>query len=211
MKFTIKNKLILAFGIIIILASFNGLYSIVSVKSVNDKSSEITEVWFKGNNLAHSMDLAITDYRIREYRHVVTDDDNIMSGAENEIVEFKDKFEKSLNEYQGTATLQREKDLVAEIKISYPKYIEVSNKVLALSRAGKNEEANQLMLGESKQNFDNVNDKVEELIDLNEEQANTANEQSNKTYEKSKFILIIVTAMIIILSIVVAAYSVTRF
>ncbi|MFL0165105.1 methyl-accepting chemotaxis protein [Candidatus Clostridium helianthi] len=206
MRFTIKKKLIAAFGLIILLASFLGMYSISSIKSLNDKSDEITKVWFNGNDLAHTMNTTMADYRVREYRHVATNDENLMNDTENELKTLKDKFETALNDYQGTMILEEEKDLVAEIKEEYLKYFEISNKVLALSREGKKVEANELSLSEAKQDFDKVNDTITKLVVLNQEQANLANAQNNKTYEQARFMLIMIAITIILFSIVVAAY-----
>lgn len=206
MKFTVKNKLIAAFSVIILLSSFLGLYSISSIKSVNDGSSEITEVWFRGNDLAHTMDTAISDYRIREYRHSVTEDENLMADTEKELQALKDKFEEAINDYESTVILQEDKVLIDEIEEDYPQYFETSKEVLQLSRELKTKEAIDLLYGESKNSFDKVNNKIAELVELNQEQANLANEQSNKTYEESRLILVIITSTIILLSIVVAVY-----
>lgn len=160
MKFTVKNKLIIAFGLIILLASFFGLYSISSINSVNNKSQEITEMWFKGNDLAHTMNTTLADYRLREYRHVATNDEVLMANTENELQTLKDNFEKALNDYQRTIVLQEEKDLVAEIKAEYPKYFEISDRVLSLSDQNKKADANELILGDSKNSFDKLNNTI---------------------------------------------------
>jgi Methyl-accepting chemotaxis protein len=206
MKFTVKNKLIAAFGVIILLSFFLGVYSISSIKSVNDRSSEITEVWFRGNDLAHTMDTAISDYRIREYRHAVTEDENLMADTEKELQALKDKFEAALNDYESTVVLQEDRELVAEVEEYYLQYFETSKEVLQLSRELKTKEAIDLLYGESKNRFDKANNTIAELVKFNQEQANLAKEQSNKTYEESRLILVIITSAIILLSIVVAVY-----
>ncbi|MVX63141.1 methyl-accepting chemotaxis protein [Clostridium chromiireducens] len=209
MRFTIKKKLIMAFGLIILLVSSFGLYSILSIKSVNDRSNEITKLWFNGNDLAHTMNTNIAEYRLREYRHVATSDEKLMSDTENELKILKDKFESTLNDYKGTMVLQEEKDLVVEIKEEYLKYSEISDEVLALSNGGKKVEASKLTLSESKQSFNKLNDTIVKLVKLNEEQANIANTQNNKTYDQVRFMLIVILATIILLSIVIAAYITT--
>lgn len=206
MRFTIKKKLIMAFGLIILLVSSFGLYSILSIKSVNDRSNEITKLWFNGNDLAHTINTNIAEYRLREYRHVATNDEKLMSDTENELKILKDKFESTLNDYKGTMVLQEEKDLVVEIKEEYLKYSEISDEVLALSNGGKKVEASKLTLSESKQSFDKLNDTIVKLVKLNEEQANIASTQNNKTYDQARFMLIVILVTIILLSIVIAAY-----
>jgi methyl-accepting chemotaxis protein len=203
MKFTIKNKLIAAFGVIILLTSFLGLYSIWSIKSVKDKSSEITEVWVKGSDLAHTMDKTMSEYRLGEYKHVLTDDQDLMDDTEKELQNLRDEFETELNEYQGTIVLQQDKNLFEEIKDDYPKYFETSSKTLQLSRQLKTEEAFNLMNGESRKDFDKVNNTIKQLVEFNQKQANLANIQNNEIYNQSRVMLVINAAIIIVISIVV--------
>jgi methyl-accepting chemotaxis protein len=111
MRFTVRTKFILSFGIIILLSVFLGVYSIFSVNSVKNKSSEITDVWFLGTDLAHTMDTAISDYRIKEYKHIEATDKKIVEETGVELKESKDKFEKALNEYERNSVLQKKRTL----------------------------------------------------------------------------------------------------
>lgn len=116
MKFTIKNKLIAAFGIIILLSSFLEVYSISSMKTLKDKSNEITRVWLNGNDSAHELNQIMSDYRLREYRHVLADDNNLMDKTERELEDLKNQFEEELSEYEGTIVLQEDRNLIKAVK-----------------------------------------------------------------------------------------------
>lgn len=204
MKFTIKNKLIAAFGIIILLSSFLEVYSISSMKTLKDKSNEITRVWLNGNDSAHELNQIMSDYRLREYRHVLADDNNLMDKTEKELEGLKNQFEEELREYEGTIVLQEDRNLIKAVKAVYPKYFETSNKTLELSRALRTKEAFDLIDGESKQDFDRVNNAIQQLVKYNQEQANLANAENDETYNQSRLLFIIIAAIIIVLSIVVA-------
>lgn len=204
MKFTIKNKLITAFGIIILLSSFLEVYSISSMKTLKDKSNEITRVWLNGNDSAHELNQIMSDYRLREYRHVLADDNNLMDKTEKELEDLKNQFEEELREYEGTIVLQEDRNLIKAVKAVYPKYFETSNKTLELSRALRTKEAFDLIDEESKQDFDRVNNAIQQLVKYNQEQANLANAENDETYNQSRLLFIIIAAIIIVLSIVVA-------
>lgn len=204
MKFTIKNKLIAAFGIIILLSSFLEVYSISSMKTIKDKSNEITRVWLNGNDLAHELNQTMSEYRLREYRNVLADDTDLIDNTEKELIDLKSKFETELDKYEGTIVLQEDKNLLEEVKGVYPKYFETSNKTIELSRELKTKEAFNLISGESKQDFESVNNAINKLIVYNQEQANLANAENDETYNQSRLLFIIIAAIIILLSIVVA-------
>jgi methyl-accepting chemotaxis protein len=206
MRFTVRTKFILSFGIIILLSVFLGVYSIFSVNSVKNKSSEITDVWFLGTDLAHTMDTAISDYRIKEYKHIEATDKKIVEETGVELKESKDKFEKALNEYERISVLQEEKDIISTIKIEYPKFIEMSNNLLQLSNEEKDKEALDMLYGESKIRYDNVNNNVAKLVKLCQEQADAANHLNITTYGRVRLTLIIVVIVIVILSIAITIY-----
>ena len=203
MKFTIRNKLITSFGLIILLTSFLGVYSIISIKTVKDKASEITEVWSKGSDLAHTMDQTMSEYRLREYRHVLEDDPDLMNATEKELQDLREEFENELREYQGTIISKDDMDIVKEIKVYYPKYFETSRKTIQLSRESQTKDAFKLMSGESRQDFENVNSAIEKLVQYNQEQANLANTQNDQIYNHSRLMLTLNVTIIIIISLVV--------
>ncbi|WP_026887047.1 methyl-accepting chemotaxis protein [Clostridium beijerinckii] len=203
MKFTIRNKLITSFGLIILLTSFLGVYSIISIKSVKDKASEITEVWSKGSDLAHTMDQTMSEYRLREYRHVLEDDPDLMNATEKELQDLREEFENELKEYQGTIISRDDMDIVKEIKVYYPKYFETSRKTIQLSRESQTKDAFNLMRGESRQDFENVNSAIEKLVQYNQEQANLANVQNDQIYNHSRLMLTLNVTIIIIISLIV--------
>ncbi len=203
MKFTIRNKLIASFGVIILLTSFLGVYSIISIKNVKDKASEIAEVWYKRSELAHTMDQNMSEYRLREYRHVLEDDPDLMNATEKELQDLREEFEDELKEYQGTMISSDDIEIFKEIKEYYPKYFETSRKTIQLSRESQNKDAFNLMYGESRQDFENVNSAIEKLVQYNQEQANLANIQNDQIYNHSRLMLTLNVIIIIIISLVV--------
>lgn len=203
MKFTIRNKLIASFGLIILLTSFLGVYSIISIKNVKDKASEIAEVWYKRSELAHTMDQNMSEYRLREYRHVLEDDPDLMNATEKELQDLREEFEDELKEYQGTMISSDDMEIFKEIKEYYPKYFETSRKTIQLSRESQNKDAFNLMYGESRQDFENVNSAIEKLVQYNQEQANLANIQNDQIYNHSRLMLTLNVIIIIIISLVV--------
>lgn len=87
------------------------VYSISSLKTIKDKSNEITRVWLNGNDLAHELNQTMSDYRLREYRHVLADDTNLMDDTEKELKDLKSQFETELDKYEGTIVLHLSLDL----------------------------------------------------------------------------------------------------
>lgn len=210
MKITIRKRLILSFGVIILISLFFGLYSIASLKNVKDKSSEITDVWLYGIDLAHTMDTANSDYRIREYRHIVTEDEKLMAETERELKDLRSSFEKALKDYEDSSVLQQERDLTAKIRIEYEKYIEVSNRGLQLSRDRKTKEAVALLYGESKERFEALGSDIGKLVELCRSEADKANAVNKAAYNRARLILPIILLAVVTAGVVIAIYMSNR-
>lgn len=126
-----------------------------------------------------------------------------MNATEKELQDLREEFEDELKEYQGTMISSDDMEIFKEIKEYYPKYFETSRKTIELSRESQNKDAFNLMYGESRQDFENVNSAIEKLVQYNQEQANLANIQNDQIYNHSRLMLTLNVIIIIIISLVV--------
>ncbi len=62
MKLTIKNKMIIAFALILLAISAMSVYSIVTLNSINEKSTEIEVKWLPSLDAAKTIDSSIARY-----------------------------------------------------------------------------------------------------------------------------------------------------
>lgn len=205
-KMTVRKKLMISFGLIIILIISFGLFSFYSIKKVKDKSAEITDVWFAGVDSAHSMDTVISDFRIREYRHVTTSDQTAIYKAERDMKELKAKLYALISDYEKTSVQEEEKQMIRLIKGQADSYFKTSLKVIELSQANNKDEALVILYGESNRQFDMLSEFVGKLVKINKDGASIANGENKDTYNQARIVLALIIALAAVFAILVAIY-----
>lgn len=206
MKLTVRKKLILSFSLIVLLSVIFGVFSIFSIKKVNDNANKLATVCLTGVDLAHDMNTSLSNYRIKEYRHVNTSDAREMLQAESDMKLIKDDFEKAYKSYYETIVLEEEKVSIQKLRTAFDGYIKESEKILNLSKEGKKEEAIKLMLGESFTYYTGVVDASEQLVKLNMKNAEISNKDAANVYNSSRILLFVLLSLIAILSYGIAMY-----
>lgn len=206
MKLTIRNKLFMSFGVIIIFVITLSIYSIFAIKSINDKSTEITDIWSAGVDSAHTITSDISLYRIQEYKHVLLKNQQEMESIEKKLKIINNNIIKGLNEYSSKVILDKDKELYNTIKDEWEDYLEVSEKILNFSKEMKNDEAMSMLLGESLKQYDKLTTDALELVSSNKENSQKANNEIKDTYESSRVILIVISINVTIFSILIAFF-----
>ncbi|WFD10067.1 methyl-accepting chemotaxis protein [Tepidibacter hydrothermalis] len=206
MKLSIRNRLFICFGLIVMMMIGLSIFSIKSMDNINTKSKEMMQLWFTGLDCVHSINTDIADYRGKEYRHISLNGENEIVEVEKEMKIIKDDIYRSFDDYMETVYLEEDKKLIEELKKEVESYLEISDKVIQLSEYSKKEEANTIMLTQSLDKFKNIKNMALELVDYNENNAQNDHENTVPTYDSFKKIFLICMIIIIIVSIFLALF-----
>lgn len=164
----VKNKLRgLVIFFIISLAIISGA-SVIALNTLNKQTKKISEKWMTSLELAEKMNVLTSDYRMFQYAHLTTQEDSLMREYEQKLESLEREIEKYNDEYEKAATTSEEKKLLLEAKKQWEAYQRNSEIVLTLSREHRTEEANQKMLGEIKDYYDDFQETYEKLVEYNE-------------------------------------------
>lgn len=164
----VKNKLRgLVIFFIISLAIISGA-SVIALNTLNKQTKKISEKWMTSLELAEKMNVLTSDYRMFQYAHLTTQEDSLMREYEQKLESLEREIEKYSDEYEKAATTSEEKKLLLEAKKQWEAYQRNSEIVLTLSREHRTEEANQKMLGEIKDYYDDFQETYEKLVEYNE-------------------------------------------
>ena len=74
-NFTIKTKLISVLTFLLIVLLGTGIYSIKTLKDVNDISTEIVTMNIPGIQESSNVNTMTSDYRILEFEHIISPSD----------------------------------------------------------------------------------------------------------------------------------------
>lgn len=210
MKLTIKTKLFLVFGFLIATMITLGVYATYDLKVVNNKSAELANNWLAGVDVAHSINEAIYNYRITEYKRVVSTNQNEIIQLDKELEASNQEIEKHLSNYEKTLYDENDKKLWSALKTNWGKYIQDNKKFFALSKNLKTEEAVQLMQGESLQSFNAASKSALDLVKFNQEHGTVSSKEVDDLYNSAKWILTVCIVLATLLGIG-AAYFISRY
>jgi len=205
----ISKKLIFSFLLIIILVTGLGIFAITQLDKVNKASSDMATNWLPSIRTLSQLKLSLERMRSLELQHILA----------SEPSEF-DRLEQSMNA-QLVALAGQQKEYVAEIsepqeKAMYPEVVTLiqsflvdHQKIIALSRADKNDEARLLLKGTALTTFRVLEDKLEKLVEVNDRGAAGSNKLADDTYSGAR-IWIIVMLLLCISAALLLALSVAR-
>lgn len=204
MKFTIRAKLFVAFGVIMMVMIAVGIYAITSLKTVNGKSEEIAKNWMPSAIRANELNTLTSDFRLREYSHVVSEDKQRMDAMEQDMKEINEQINIKLADYGAILSSAEDGQLLDAVKREWATYLQLDKRAMELSRQGKSTEAVDLLANEGKKSFDIASAAVFKLVEYNSKHGVQAGEEANEIYTSTSWILYISIGIAVLMVIIVA-------
>lgn len=200
MNLTINKKLFLSFGVIIILIVVLGIYSFFTMKSMDNRSTELNNIWISGLDLAHSIETEVTIHKAREYKYIVEENKEKKNSIQKSIEQNKENFSKLIDQYLETSVLEHDKKLALIVQSEYNKFVEISDQVITLNNQGKYNEAKELAFGTGLQQYNSLMDAANTLVKYNQENSARVNLENTNAFKQTSILLIIITLIIVLTS-----------
>lgn len=202
---TIKKKLIITFTVLVAIIFLIGIYSVGSLKKLNDKAKYVINFNVTGVQYSSGANMLISDYRIIEYKHIIATSKEDIDSLEKDMETKLSEINKQLELYEKTIVAEEDRKTYNLVKNELNKYIEVHKKVMELSRQGNNTEAMKLMTGEGKKAFETLDEVLRKMVSLNKAESQRAGNDIQSDYEKSKNIFIGLLIIATLFAAIVAA------
>ncbi len=202
-------KLSLALGLLIIMMIALGILSSNRLSVVNDQSTIIAANWLPSVDITDKLNMNTSDLRIAQGTHILSTTDAEMAKAEADI-EAQDKIiAENRKIYEPMISSADEKALYDKFSQQWSDYLQVSQKVIELSRQNKNDEAAALFKGDARKHFDDASATLAALAKLNKDGADAASSEGDAIYASSRLIIIGGLVVAVIFG-VVAAFVLVR-
>lgn len=204
MRFTIKVKLLTVFSLLIAVVIGLSIYSIETLKFVNDKTTEIVVKWVPGIDYANRINTMTADYKILEFRHIIATSAVDMTEIEDELDAKKAEIQKVMDTYGKSLYNDEDRKLFNTFKTEWNKYLAVHEKVNLFSRKKQTKEAMELMQNEGQKAFDTASNACLALVKFNRQNADRASSEGNMLYVTSSKLLIIISIAALVFCIIAA-------
>ncbi len=204
MTLTIKNRLFLGFGVLTVILIALGIYSIFSAGNINGQVTELATITIPGIDYAHSINTDTANFRIKEFRHVISQTSEEREAMEKEMNSINSEVIQNVNKYKTVFNDDKDNNLIDSIKAEWDIYMQHNKQILTLSSQSKDEEALKLLQGESKKSYDSVAALCQKLVQLNEENSVSSYNNSEAIYSTTRNILIVILSISLILALAVS-------
>lgn len=131
---------------------------------------KITNNWSPTLARVMETDTLTSDYRMKQYGHLVSTTDADMEAFEAELTQIEQDIENVCAAFEANLSTEKEEELYSVIRTKWDEYKSVSAEVLELSRQNKLEQGNKLMVGEMLTIYNDFQDSFTELKTYEENQ-----------------------------------------
>ena len=200
------KKLLVSFGLVCIIVTGMGFFSVVELEKVNGVSTEMEMNWLPSVRLTSDMNTNTSDFRIAELQHVLSVTPEEMAYWEKNMNEVLVTLAKNQAQYEPLISSDEERRLYEAFKHAWTAYMAEHEKVLALSKQNKNDEAKTLLRGESQKKFDEASARLLELATLNVKGAQDASHRGDEMYASSRIFIWAMVAVAVVLVVFLAAF-----
>ncbi|WP_339491901.1 methyl-accepting chemotaxis protein [Pseudomonas rhizophila] len=200
----VSTKLGLGFAAVLLLMFGVGVFSLMQMSVINDKSSEIADNWMQSVRLVEELNTNTSDYRVAELNHILSQTSDDMRGYEKDMEEIAARFNSNRIQYEKLISSPEEKALYEEFSQKYSVYMVLHEKMIKFSRENRTEEAQLLMRGDSLKLFNEYSDLAVKLIELNVDAGNRASDDADVLYAGAKKWVIGAVAFSILVGIIIA-------
>ncbi|CCD87834.1 putative methyl-accepting chemotaxis protein [Bradyrhizobium sp. ORS 285] len=198
---SIRNKVLLAFGIVLLTAMGLGGFSIDRLSTVNGSAAEVRDNWLPATGWIGAMAKATEQYRSREGQMLMVTTAAERSQYEKYMADAYNYFEKNWRLYEPTVTTPEEKAIVAAFKGSWDAYLADGKQFQELIGKNQTEAATALFLGRMRDNFAGVRKALEQDLAFNVEQGKKEADRGAAVYTSSRIWIFGVIALAALLCI----------
>ncbi len=206
MKMKVKTRMFLSFGILNILIIVLGIYAGLSLKTINLKTTEIATKWLTGVRLAEKISALASDYRVKQYQHIVSTNEDEMIPIEQEMAEINKLIDQEKRVYEANIYNDEDRALFNKALSEWNRYLKNSQELINYSRQLNPYKAMTLMRGESNTAFLNMSKDLNNLVAFNQTHGEQASSEATAIYAKNKALLIVLIVISIIIALITAYY-----
>jgi methyl-accepting chemotaxis protein len=195
---SIRNKVIGAFGVVLITALALGGFAVDRLATVNASAAEVRDNWLPATGWLGEIAKSAELYRARQAQHILA------TAAEKDreaalLDESLQTFDKTWRLYEPTVTTPTELAFVAALKKGWSAYLDDSKEVMELSRKNQSEPAAKIFMGKLRTDFAQIRKTLEADVTFNVDEGKKEADKGAEVYHSARswiFVTLVVAALL---------------
>ena len=190
-NFSIKTKVAIAFGMVLIVTVGLGVFATVRLGSVNDAASDMRTNWLPAVRALGKMQIYVERYRAQQGQYILSDSSDAMDDMDKRIKSSLDGYDAAFKIYQPTIDPGEEQKLVDVFVKQWADYLDHSKELIALARKQQDKEALALYTGKLNDEMRALRTSLEADVDFNAKGGDAAAAGGEAIYESSRLSIMI--------------------
>jgi methyl-accepting chemotaxis protein len=182
---SIRNKVIGAFGVVLITALALGGFAVDRLGTVNASAAEVRDNWLPATGWLGVIAKSAELYRARQGQHILATPAE-KDKEEASLNEALQTFEKTWRLYEPTVTTSAELVFVAALKKGWSAYLDDSKELMELSRKNQSEAAAKLYMGKLRADFGQIRKTLEADLAFNVEEGKKEADKGAEVYRSAR-------------------------
>jgi methyl-accepting chemotaxis protein len=200
----ISAKLLSGFFAVLALTVALGVVSLLKLAALNENANQLGDNWVVALYALGQIDASILQVRRFELSYYSADKPELKAQIEQELATRQDVVKKAMAEYEPTLTLDLEKRLYPEFKDSYEKVLSDHALVVSILKDHKSKEAEIIINGTAKSEFNKADEIANQLFDANYKAAQDEAKVAHATYASARLTTLLVLGTAIAAGLVLA-------
>ncbi|RCS53904.1 methyl-accepting chemotaxis protein [Bremerella cremea] len=205
-RMSVGKKLFCSFSFLLVLMLVMGSVAIWKMASLNENADQIAKSWLPGVIAASEINRDLNNYRAWEYTHLTSEDPKEMAEAEKMLADLKANMEEKLQAAKAATSGAKETELLESMGQAMAGYFAETDKWMPLSKANKNDEAEEVLKTSSRELSETFRDLARKEVTLNAEGADKEVEQAISAYQTGRNVTLIILGINVVLGIGIATW-----
>jgi methyl-accepting chemotaxis protein len=182
----LANKLLLSYIIILALTTGLGVFSVIQLGKVNQKSTDLADNWMPSARMLLELKTDLARYRTNEVQHIMSETAEERGTYEKAMGVIWDKIQKDLVTYQKLPAEGEERQLGQQVATTMAAYKPLHDKVMAASSAQQDADARTLMRGDALQVYRSMTGTLDKLVKINVDGGEQASDDADALYASAR-------------------------
>ncbi len=183
---TVRTKMLVAFGVVLLVTLAMGSFAVNRLARVNAEAGQIREKWLPGIETVARMSLSFEQYRIAEGRAVVATSAEALQTVENDLKVRAESVARQRAGYDALAKDDAANAMARDFERSWQEYIAISGEMLALIRQGAKDQAALIYNGKARTPVANARASAAKLMEFNIQGGHDAALRGEEVYASAK-------------------------
>jgi methyl-accepting chemotaxis protein len=206
---TIRLKVLLAFGLLLLMAIALGIFAMNRLASVNAAAAELRNKWLPSTQIVAGMSLTFEQYRIAEGRALVAASQDARRAVEDDLRVRSQEVQRQRAAYEPMITSDEERGIARAFDRHWDEYISISREMMGLVRQGAKEPAALIYNGKERTPVADARKSATELMELNVREGRAAALRGDTVYASAR-IWIVGALVVAALGCCVAVFVIVR-